>query len=140
MARDEKPAVVYLRMSRHLRDGLRAAAKASGCSMNAFAVQVLAAAAGDASRFRDPSDCAPADSEIERDALGYPLEWAARWQHAGARSEYIGVMDASDVPSAEWVPLVKKYDAEDPGFFVEWLRLRRAAHAGRGSADRHDGA
>ena len=108
--------------------------------MNAFAVQILAAAAGDPSRFRDPPDTAPVDSEIKRDALGYPLEWAARWQHAGARSEYIGVMDASDVPSAEWVPLVKKYDAEDPGFYVEWLRLRQTVHEGRGSGDRRGGA
>jgi len=39
-------AVVYLRMSSTLRDALRARAEAEGVSMNAFAVQALAAAAG----------------------------------------------------------------------------------------------
>jgi uncharacterized protein (DUF1778 family) len=39
-------AVVYLRMAPALRDALRAKADASGVSLNAFAVQALAAAAG----------------------------------------------------------------------------------------------
>jgi hypothetical protein len=39
-------AVVYLRMSNALRDALRARAESEGVSMNAFAVQALAAAAG----------------------------------------------------------------------------------------------
>jgi hypothetical protein len=39
-------AVVYLRMAPALRDALRARAEASGVSLNAFAVQALAAAAG----------------------------------------------------------------------------------------------
>lgn len=39
-------AVVYLRMAPALRDALRAHADASGVSLNAFAVQALAAAAG----------------------------------------------------------------------------------------------
>jgi hypothetical protein len=39
-------AVVYLRMAPALRDALRAHAHASGVSLNAFAVQALAAAAG----------------------------------------------------------------------------------------------
>jgi predicted HicB family RNase H-like nuclease len=38
-------AVVYLRMAPALRDALRAQADASGVSLNAFAVQALAAAA-----------------------------------------------------------------------------------------------
>jgi hypothetical protein len=40
------PAVVYLRMSPALRNALQEHAAASGISMNAFAVQALAAAAG----------------------------------------------------------------------------------------------
>ncbi len=39
-------AVLYLRMAPALRDALRAHADASGVSLNAFAVQALAAAAG----------------------------------------------------------------------------------------------
>jgi len=39
-------AVVYLRMSNALRDALRMRAQSEGVSMNAFAVQALAAAAG----------------------------------------------------------------------------------------------
>jgi hypothetical protein len=39
-------AVVYLRMSSTLRDALRSRAEFEGVSMNAFAVQALAAAAG----------------------------------------------------------------------------------------------
>jgi hypothetical protein len=39
-------AVVYLRMSNALREALRARAESEGVSMNAFAVQALAAAAG----------------------------------------------------------------------------------------------
>jgi hypothetical protein len=142
MSRDEKPAVVYLRMSPQLRDGLRVAADDAGCSLNAFAVQVLAAAAGDPARFRDRAAEAAraAPRKLERDALGYPLEWAARWQHAGARNEFIAVMHSSDVPRSEWIPLVKKYDAEDPGFYVEWLRLRQDEHAARESEGRRGAA
>ena len=39
-------AVVYLRMSSALRDALRSRAEGEGVSLNAFAVQALAAAAG----------------------------------------------------------------------------------------------
>jgi hypothetical protein len=39
-------AVLYLRMAPALRDALRASASESGVSLNAFAVQALAAAAG----------------------------------------------------------------------------------------------
>ncbi len=41
-------AVVYLRMAPALRDALRSSATESGVSLNAFAVQALAAAAGPA--------------------------------------------------------------------------------------------
>jgi hypothetical protein len=41
-------AVLYLRMSAALRDALRGRAEAEGVSMNAFAVQALAAATGPA--------------------------------------------------------------------------------------------
>jgi hypothetical protein len=113
-------------MSPQLREGLRAAAAKAGCSVNAYAVQVLAAAAGDAARFRAP---VPEPEEIdvrelERDALGYPLRWKEREEHSSARHEFMTAMER-DAPD-EWIRLVKTYDAEDPGYYVEWQRQRTA--------------
>ena len=77
--------------------------------MNAFAVQVLAAAAGDPGRFRLSGSGGESESpdvnELERDALGYPLERIARAQHSGARNEFIGTMDV-ELGSEEMVALV----------------------------------
>lgn len=126
MVREPKPAIVFLRMSPQLREGLREAADAAGCSLNAFAVQVLATVVGDPSRFRAPVREEPDLRELERDALGFPIEWRANWRHSVARNEFMGVM-ASQMPMQDWVALVKKYDAEDPAYFVEWQRQRRGA-------------
>jgi hypothetical protein len=113
-------------MSPQLREGLRAAAAKAGCSVNAYAVQVLAAAAGDPARFRAPL---PESEEVdvrdlERDALGYPLRGKERREHSAARSAFMDAM-MSEAPDV-WVGLVKKYDAEDPGYYVEWKRQRTA--------------
>ena len=73
VARDSRPAVVFLRMSPQLREGLREAADRAGCSLNAFAVQILATAAGDPARFRARSPHEVEEivgSGVERDALG----------------------------------------------------------------------
>ena len=35
------------------------------------------------------------------------------------------------VGSSEMVRLVKHYDADDPGYFVEWLRQRTAERQGQ---------
>jgi hypothetical protein len=119
MTRERRPAAVLLRMSPQLREGLRAAAEAAGLSLNAFAVQVLAAAAGDPSRFREPAPEPPALRELERDQLGYPVDRRQRQIHIGARTHFIGEMEYA-LGAEEMVRLVKKYDAEDPGYFVEW--------------------
>lgn len=130
-------------MSPQLRDGLRDAADDAGCSLNAFAVQVLAAAAGDPGRFRVPvlheESESPDLNEVERDALGYPLERKARWEHSIARNEFIGVMGV-ELGSEEMVALVKRFDAEEPGYFVEWLRLRKAEREARESEGRRGAA
>ena len=143
MARDPRPAVVFLRMSPQLRDGLRDAADDAGCSLNAFAVQVLAAAAGDPGRFRvsqsQEASEAPDVDELERDALGYPLRSRERWAHAGARSEFIGTME-TELGAEEMVALVKRLDAENPGYFVEWYQLRKAEREVRESGDRRGAA
>jgi hypothetical protein len=109
-------------MSPQLRDGLRATAATAGCSMNAFAVQVLATAVGDPARFRKPEPVEPDLREIERDPTGFPLDRRERAHHAAARREFMDVM-SSQLPNEQWVPLVKKYDTEDPAYFVEWARL-----------------
>jgi hypothetical protein len=143
MARDPRPAVVFLRMSPQLREGLRNAADEAGCSLNAFAVQVLATAAGDPGRFRVSSSHDESETrdlkELERDALGYPLRWKERWAHSGARNEFIGTM-GTELGTEEMVALVKRLDAEDPGYFVEWQRLRRAEREVQESGSRRGAA
>ena len=139
MARDSRPAVVFVRMSPQLRETLRDATDDAGCSLNAFAVQVLAAAAGDPGRFRGsrPHEEPRASDvdELERDALGYPLSWRERRAHIGARSDFIGAM-AAELGTDEMVALVKRLDAEDPGYFVEWQRLRTDGREARESEPR----
>ena len=148
MERNGKHAVVYLRMSPQLRDAVRAAADGAGCSLNAFAVQVLAAAAGDPARFRagtaPASSAAPVEESnvrvLARDHLGYPLDLRERFDHSAARGEFIAVM-VREIGSSAMVALVRRLDAEDPAYFVEWERLRRdEERAGRGSEDRRGAA
>ena len=143
MARDPRPAVVFLRMSPQLRDGLRDAADDAGCSLNAFAVQVLAAAAGDPGRFRSSGPHGESDTpdldELERDHLGYPLERIARSKHIGARNDFIGIM-GDELGMDEMVKAVKRIAAEEPGYFVEWQRLKNAERAARESEGRRGAA
>ena len=65
-----------------------------------------------------------------RTALGYPLERIARAQHSGARNDFIGTM-GNELGPDEMVALVKRFDAEEPGYFVEWQRIRNAERAAR---------
>jgi hypothetical protein len=143
MARDPRPAVLFLRMSPQLREGLRDTADDAGCSLNAFAVQVLAAAAGDPGHFRVPGSSAESEApdadELERDALGYPLRWKEPWAHSGARNEFIGTM-GTELGTERMVALVKRLDAEVPGYFVEWHRLRMAEREVRESGGRRGAA
>jgi hypothetical protein len=128
-----RPAVVTLRMSRSLRDALRTAAATEGCSLNGFAVQILAAAAGDAARFRTGAIDAwtqAGDQEAEarpdekRDEQGIPVRPKARSEHLLARQAYFHAMAAeTDAVTAD--RLVQQQQAEDPAFFVAWQRSRR---------------
>ena len=119
-----RPAVVTRRMSRSLRDALHAAAAGAGCSLNGYALQILAAAAGDPARFRGIAVDAPdGPGDIERDARGFPLAWAARWEHGGARQEFFEAM-AAETDACTAGELVRRHDREDPAFFVEWSRRR----------------
>jgi hypothetical protein len=122
-------------MAPEVRESLRAAAHDAGCSMNAYAVQILAAASGDPARFRGGTARASGTGEIERDDAGIPLDWKLRWAHSTARNEFIAAMD-QQLPAVEVSALVKELDARNPGYFVEWRRLRRAEEAARDRANR----
>src|SRR4029079_9892789 len=88
-------AQVTLRMSPQLRDALRASALDAGCSLNAFAIQVLASAAGHRARFRGTAETGPTAEEtrvelreLRRNDQGFPLEHKARYEHLHARERY----------------------------------------------------
>jgi hypothetical protein len=121
-----RPAIVTLRMSRSLRDALHSAAAAAGCSLNGYALQILAAAAGDPARFRRvAATLDPADDlrDLERDERGFPVSPKARGLHIAARSTFLEVMMAeADLATVD--RLVREHDLEDPAFFVEWYRRR----------------
>jgi Tfp pilus assembly protein FimV len=104
-------------MSPQLRESLRDAAKDAGCSLNAFAVQVLAAAAGDAARFRGTPD-----SDVRAEAVRPAQEWRSR----AARNDFINAMRA-EMGSVAMAALVQRLDVEDPGYFLEWWQNPRPA-------------
>jgi HicB family len=124
MQQRSRPAIVTLRMSRSLRDALHSAAAAQGCSLNGYALQILAAAAGDPARFRHGAvDRAEGPRDIERDERGFPRRPAARSEHLCARQAFFEAMAAeSGAVTAE--RLVRQHELEDPAFFVEWSRSR----------------
>jgi hypothetical protein len=127
----QKPARLNLRLSPQLRDALRASAAEAGCSLNAFAVQVLAAAAGHRARFRGVTADDPTPEErgvdlreIARDESGYPLGAGERWRHLTARNAFIQHMER-DMDLVEVMMLVRELDATDPARFVEWAEQPR---------------
>jgi hypothetical protein len=101
-------------MSPQLRDALRRAAENAGCSMNAYAVQVLATATGDPACFRATVD-APHESPRPKQ----------QWRHKAARQDFMLAM-AEEIGWAAAGPLVRRYDAEDPGYFLAWKQRREA--------------
>ncbi len=127
MSQDQRRGLVHIRMSPQLRDSVREAADASGSSVNAFVVQLLASAVGDPARFRAAvaRTVDEEDVKLDRDELGYPLRSRDRGIHIAARTAFIGAMEET-LGAREMVRLVKQHDAEDPGYFVEWQRQRAA--------------
>src|SRR3954471_1430721 len=90
MQQRARPATVTLRMSRSLRDALHSAAAAAGCSLNGYALQILAAAAGDPARFRSvAADATDEPRDLARDEQGVPLQLKARGLHIAARSAFV---------------------------------------------------
>jgi hypothetical protein len=119
-------------MSGQLRDGLRTAASAAGCSLNAYAVQVLAAAAGHHARFRGTADTGPTLDErarelreLPRDSTGFPVDMKARRLHREARAAFLEETRKQH-SFVETEQLAKKLDEEDPAYFVQWLEAREA--------------
>ena len=142
MRTNHQAAVVYLRMTPQLRDALRAAADQAGTSLNAFAVQVLAAAAGDPARFRVGTEGSvrPGDVEIKRDERGFPLSEHEERKHRLARDEFLNAV-TREQGSAVAHPLVRRLDVEDPGYFVRWKQERLAERrSAEGEVSRRDGS
>jgi hypothetical protein len=112
-------------MSRQLRDGLKASAEFAGCSMNAYVVQVLAAAAGHRVRFRGDADAGPLPEEeqdelrtLDRSPRGTPIDWKEATRHRGAFQEwFLAAQEARVAP----LPRVVGYlERNCPWHFVEW--------------------
>jgi hypothetical protein len=103
---------------------LHSAAAAAGCSLNGYALQILATAAGDPARFRSTAvELADEPRDIERDERGLPLQLGARHRHIVARSTFFEAMAAeTDAVTAD--RLVRQHELEDPAFFVDWYRSR----------------
>ncbi len=127
MTNRSRPAIVTLRMSRSLRDTLHDAACAEGCSLNGYAVQVLASAVGDSARFRrgDLDIAGDGRGNLRRDERGVPLRPKDRSEHLAARQAFFDAM-ASEHGVAEADRLVRRHELENPAFFVEWSRRRSA--------------
>ena len=106
-------------MSPQLRESLRAAAIEAGCSLNGFAIQVLSAAAGDASRFRS------ADESEARATAARPTQ---NWRHRQARNDFMRAT-SMEIGSPATAALVMRLDVEDPGHYLEWQRAREAESA-----------
>ena len=114
MARDHKAALIHLRMSPQLRDALRRAADNAGVSLNSYAVQVLATAAGDPACFRAEVDAAHKSPRPQQE-----------WRHKAARYAFMEAM-GEEIGWAKAGPLARKYDAEDPGYFLAWWERRES--------------
>ena len=115
MARDQKAALIHIRMSPQLREALRRAADNAGCSMNSYAVQVLATATGDPACFRATVEAANETSQLSAGAQER-LRREARQEFMEAKVEEIGWAEAG--------PLLRRYDVEDPNYFLTWQKER----------------
>ena len=130
MTRATSPAVLYLRISPALRDGLRAASDEAGLSLNAYAAQVLAAAAGHKAAFRDaavPTEIAEAEQtaglrDLRRKPDGYPIAFRERDRHVAALHAWVETLRKT-MNFADLMKLKYRIDIECPWFYVEWREL-----------------
>jgi hypothetical protein len=131
-----KPARVTIRMAPQLYEALTATAAESGCSFNAFAVQVLAAAAGHRTRFRGTAESGPTRDEVlgelrtlARRDNGYPVSAKERHRHMGARDEWRETM-LRDMEVMEVAEMERRINKEEPWFYVEWKMAQAAKRKG----------
>jgi hypothetical protein len=122
---ESKAAKVTLRMSPQLHDALRASALESGCSLNQFAIQVLASAAGHRARFRGTAETGPTSEEagvelreLSRNDQGFPLERTARSEHAHARERYRNTL-LREMTMGQAAGVIRRIDESEPWFYVE---------------------
>ena len=116
-------------MSPALKEGLREAAAAAGCSINAYIVQVVAAAAGHRARFRGTAETGPAPDErldelraLPRNDQGFPISFKERDQHRWARKAWVDMIEKRfDFGTA--MRGVRHADFNCPWFYVEWEQL-----------------
>jgi hypothetical protein len=126
-----KASQLTIRMSPQLHAALRDSAIAAGCSLNSFAIQVLASAAGHRARFRGTAETGPTPEEasvdlreLPRNDNGVPFDRKARSEHLTARQWWFNAQFEHMAPAAA-VRLMHRHDREDPWFFVEWRAARR---------------
>ena len=129
MARNPKSAVVAVRMAPSLRDGLKQAADDEGCSLNAYVVQVLAAAAGHRARFRGTVEAGPTAVEqqddlrtLPRGNSGMPVDWTEKDRHRNARGSFQTVA-MSEHEQTVVVEMILFADFNCPWHYVEWKEL-----------------
>ncbi len=112
-------------MSPQLKQGLKDAAAFAGCSLNAYVVQVLAAAAGHRVRFRGDAETGPTEEEahdelrtLDRSPRGVPIDWNERTRHRDAyRDWFLAAQQARVGPLGRVVAHIER---ECPWHFVEW--------------------
>ena len=107
-------------MSPQLCDALRHAADQAGCSMNSYAVQVLAAASGDPACFRASVDAPD------------PARPNQQWRLRAARNDFIRIMSmmSMEIGAGKALVLVNEYDTANPGYYLEWQQQRDAERRG----------
>ena len=130
---------VTLRMSPQLHAALAASALDAGCSLNSFAIQVLAAAAGHRARFRaiGQHESTAEETRVELRELprrtdGVPRERPHQYEHLVARDKWLKAQLAH-MTSFDAMTARARHDREDPWFFVEWENSRKSeGQAGSG--------
>jgi hypothetical protein len=121
----KKHAVLTIRMAPQLRDGLKASAEFAGCSLNAYVVQVLAAAAGQRARFRGTAETGPTPEEeqdelrmLDRLPSGTPVDWHEATRHRHAYQDWF--LAAREANLTGIGRIVGHIERNCPWHYVEW--------------------
>jgi hypothetical protein len=126
--RNPNAAVIAVRLAPQLKAALQEAAGRAGCSLNAYAVQVLASAAGDPARFRVEQLEPTVDERREhlralpRNHYGYPDSLGERMRHCEARNAFIEHFDTTGAFN-EGMAWAQALDLQRPWHYVEWAEF-----------------